>query len=393
MGFVRRALGLEPSERRGSTPPVPPSRSSSSRAVTPDQALGLTGVYRAFQILATAVGGLTMGTYRGENETPANLIVERPDVDRSRRSHIKRTVVCLAGHGEFFWRAYRDPSGRPSVLRVLDPNLVYVGRDGNGRRFFDYRDPYRVDGFSERLDPVADHGNSGDILHGRLLEVPGMDHGLGPIQACRLAISGGLDLAGFADEWFNNADVPTGVLSTTQQLNSDDADRYRERWEASQGGRRGVAVLGAGLSYAPILLKPADAQFLESRQFSITDQARMMGIPAPYLLAEVNGSSLTYQNLEQVDQTLLKYTIANYTDAIEDAFSEVLPAGVEARFKPWSFLRSDNATRAEINKTYVDLGVKSREQVAREEGFTLPASSATSPAGSVDNETGEPANA
>lgn len=383
MSFWRRALGFpeQLEHRAASSAPVPPARAASSRTVTVETALGLSGIFRAFQILATSVAQLEVGTYRRGREIPSPLLVQRPDVDRSRRSFLKRSTINLAATGEAFWRVYRDPSGRVSTVRAMDPLRVYVGRDRNGRRYFDYREPWETR--SQTLRPVTDAGRSGDVLHLRLMEVPGLEHGLGPIQACRATLAGGLDLRDYAENFFSAGDVPSGILSTTQQLTADDADRYRERWEETQAGGRGVAVLGAGLEYAPVLLKPADAQFLESRQFSITEQARMMGIPAPLLLAEINGSAMTYQNMEHVDLQLMRHTVMDYLNVIEDGLSELLPAGQTVQFKPFASLRSDNKTRAEVNKIYVDLGVKSREQVAREESFELPAGK---PAESTDTE-------
>ena len=184
-------------------------------------------------------------------------------------------------------------------------------------------------------------------------------------------VAGGLDLAAYADEWFLRGDVPNGILSTTQQLTPDDADRYRKRWRESHTDH-GLAVLGSGLSYSPVLLKPADAQFLESRQFSITEQARMMGIPAPLLLAQVEGSAMTYQNMEHVDLQLMKHTVMDYLNVIEDAFSELLPIGQTAEFRPFASLRSDNKTRAEINEIYIRNRVKTPAQVALEEGLPEP---------------------
>lgn len=351
---------------------MPPTRPA-SRSVTVQSSLGLTGVFRAIGILATSVGQLELAGYkRGRELDTLPLIVERPDPDRSRRSFLKRTVVCLGAHGEAFWRVYRDQHGRVSSVQGLDPNLVYVGRDGwDGRRYFDYRDPWRVSARPQRLAPVRDRGRTGDILHLKLLEVPGLENGLGPIQACRLALVGALDLNEYGNEWFRTGEVPSGILSTTQQLTPDQAEQYRERWQETMDGH-GTAVLGGGLSYEPVLLKPADAQFLESRQFSITEQARMFGIPAPLLLAEIDGSAMTYQNMEHVDLQLMKHTVMDYLNVIEDGLSELLPFGTEARFHPFSAMRSDNKTRAEVNEIYVRMGAKSLEQVAREESFELP---------------------
>lgn len=380
MGFMRRALGLpEQLETRASSSSsriLPPARAASSRVVNVETALGLSGIFRAIAILATSVGQLELSSYRrGREVSPAPLLIQRPDVDRSRRSFLKRTTIDLAASGNAYWRVFRDPAGRVSTIRCMDPLRIGVGRDTRGRRYFDYRELWETE--TRRLRPVTDQGRSGDVLHLRLLEIPGLELGLGPIQACRASLAGGLDLRDYSENFFSAGDTPTGVLSTNQQLNKDDADRYRDRWEESQAGRRGVAVLGAGLSYEPVLLKPADAQFLESRQFSITEQARMMGIPAPLLLAEINGSAMTYQNMEHVDLQLMKHTVMDYLNVIEDGLSELLPAGQTAQFRPFASLRSDNKTRAEINEIYVRMGVKTPEQVALEEGLPIPSASSS----------------
>lgn len=391
MEFWRRLIGSGRTQQRASASgggPVLPSRSA-VRVVTMDTALGLSGIFRAIQLLAGSAGQLELyGLRAGRLMARTPLLLERPDVDRSRRSFIKRTVIALAGTGNAYWRVYRDPSGFVSTVRALDPLYVFVGRDAAGRRYFDWQEPFTGRPV-QRLQPVTDKGRSGDVLHLRLLEVPGCELGLGPIQACRVSIQGGLDLRDYSDNFFHSGEVPNGVLSTQQQLTKDDADRYRDRWREAHQDGHGVAVLGAGLEYAPIMLKPADAQWLESRQFNITEQARMFGIPAPLLLAAVDGSTMTYQNMEHVDLQLLKHTVTDYLDVIADGFSELLPAGTEAAFNPFSALRSDNKTRAEINQIYVELGVKSREQVAQEEG--LPAPPPAAPVQQQTDQEGQPA--
>ena len=46
-------------------------------------------------------------------------------------------------------------------------------------------------------------------------------------------------------------------------------------------------------------LSPEDLQFIESQQFNTTQIARLLGIPASLMLAKVEGTSLTYSNIEQ----------------------------------------------------------------------------------------------
>lgn len=344
------------------TAPVIPSRSATS--VTLDSALSISAVFAAFRVLTTAASQLEMGVWRnGEEITPTPLLIAQPDINETTSQFLKRVVTSLAGTGNAYLKVTRKGDGTPQFVTVLDPLLTAPEYTDKGIK------QYRS------VDPITRRSrvySAREVVHLRLLEVPGHLTGLGPIQACRSTYAGALDLAEYSDNWFSQSGIPTGVLSTDMQLTPDEADAYRARWEETQA-KRGTAVLGKGLSYSPVMLNPADAQFLESRQFSVTDIARLFGIPAAYLLAEVNGAAMTYQNISQADTAFLKYTLMQYLKEIEDALSGLLPRGQQARFKTDGLLRPDPATQATIHKVYVDMGALSVEEVRAEKGWDGPA--------------------
>lgn len=352
---------------------LPPPRAPWGRFVTVDDALTIPTVYRAVTILATAVAQLTVTAVRGGREvTPAPPLVTRPDVHLTPAAFLKRTVIGLAGTGNAYWRHYRNPAGQVVNVEALNP-LATTIEYRDGRKLYHYADPYHYQGRPQTF--TADQ-----ISHLRLLEVPGHYLGLGPIQAARSSLTGALDLRDYAGNWFADSAIPTGVLSTSSQLTPEQAGQYKDRWKATQA-TRDVAVLGQGLTYEPIILNPADAQFLESQQFSVTDIARLFGIPAAYLLAEVNGSAMTYQNLEQADTAFLRYTLMTYLGEIEGALSALLPHGQTARFNVDGLLRPDSKARAEVNSIYHGLGVLTTNEIRAAEGLPpVPGGDTTAPA-------------
>lgn len=323
--------------------------------MTLDRALGVTAAYRAVSILATAAGQLTLEAVRGGTVTPSAFL-DRPDPDISAAKLVRRLVVGLAGTGNAYLRRFYAGNALAAV-RALDPLRTSTQYDDHGRKSYVTYERGR------RIELTA-----ADVTHLRLLEVPGHDYGLGPVEACRLTLSGALDLHEYADQWFSGAGVPTGVLKSDQHLNAESAEVYRRRWHETQA-RRDVAVLGMGLSYSPIVLNPSDAQFLESRQFSVTDVARMFGIPAAYLLAEVNGSSMTYQSLEMADTQFVRYTLMAYLGELESAFTDLLPRGQRARFDLTGLLRPDTLTRAKVHQAYRGMGVLSVNEIRADEGL------------------------
>ena len=314
------------------TTPVIPSRTTSPRSVSSGDALGLGSVFRAVQVISTAMQQMPLEVYRaGEKLDPAPAWIRQPDMDSTRPAFMEQTSVSLALSGNAYWKIDRDGQGRVTNLSVLNPLDMVI----------DYTPSGKVTGYqSAGIRYTPDR-----IQHLSYIRVPGTPYGLGPIQAAQLDLRGALDTRNYAAGWFRDSGVPGGVLSSTQQLGPEQAAEYKSRWLTNMADDSRLAVLGAGLEYKPLLLTPEQAQWLASQNFSITQVARMFGIPASLLLASLEGSTQTYQNIAQAWTELARFTLANYQIEIEQAFSALLPRGTEARLNVEGLLRADTSTR------------------------------------------------
>lgn len=344
----------------GGTSPLPgviPPVYGNTGIVTVESALSLGSVYRAVDVLANSVQQLELGVWRGNAEvknTPA--VVSRPDVNSNASKFLKKTTISLATNGNAYWRVTRSDATAPVTnLEVLNPLGVNLSYDNNGNRVYSYNNGVKTVDLKEW-----------QIKHLRLMEIPGSDFGLGPIQAAQGELRNNLNLRHYSGQVFS--EYPSGIVSAKDFLDKDMAQAYSERWYEDEANGRRIRFLGNGMTYQPILLAPEDAQFLENQSFSITQVARLFGIPANYMLADA-GNSQTYQNMEQVDTAFVKYTLTGYLREIEEAFSDLLPRGQKARFKLEGFLRADDKTRAEVNKTYKEMGVLSAEEIRIAEGW------------------------
>ena len=132
-----------------------------------------------------------------------------------------------------------------------------------------------------------------------------------------------------------------------------------------------IKVLGKALEYVPLDMKPADLQFLETQKFDTTQIARLLGIPASIMLAAVDGSNLTYSNIEQSWIEFADYTLAAYTGEIEEIFNRLLPRGRTAKFDWDSSQRANMSDRYTAYKTAIEAGFLTVDDVRRKEG--LPA--------------------
>lgn len=335
-----------------STPPgvTPPPRTSTE--VTTRSALSLSAVYRAISVIATGVSQMSLDVWRGADPISTPSWVRRPDIKISSSAFLEQTAVSLAAHGNAYWHVIRDtPSDPIKALVCLDPTEVVIDETANE---YGWR--------GKRLQPWQ-------CQHLSLLRVPGTPYGLGPIQAARPDLRGALDARDFGAEWFDSSTIPTGVLSTDQPLTDMQAQDYAERWNEEQSHRDGVAVLGSGLSYSPILLSPKDAQFLETQTFSVTQIARLFGIPSHMLLAVVEGNSNTYMNLADADLAFTRWTLTAYLREIEEAISTLLPRGQSARFNLDAILRPATKTRAETHKLALEAGYMTVNEIRAIEGL------------------------
>src|SRR5690625_6951542 len=129
------------------------------------------------------------------------------------------------------------------------------------------------------------------------------------------------------------------------------------------------AVLGNAVSYQPQMLSPQDAQFLESRQFSTTEIARLFGIPSHLMLAVVEGNSQTYMNVADADLTFVRWTLTQYLREIEEAFTVLLPRGQSARFNLDAVLRPSTKDRYSTHKIALEAGFLTVDEVRAIEGY------------------------
>lgn len=341
-----------------------------------ERALSLSTFYRGIQIHATAACQISIDVERnGEIVVGGHPLVNEPSRGTSRSTFIEHTVVSLYTDGNAFWRITRDSFGRAIDLTGLNPNevTVHVEYAKNG----DTTTTYGWRGLTLKPD---------DIRHLQLLRIPGLHRGLGPIQAATIEIRGALDARDYGAMWLSDSKIPDGVLSSEQELAPGDSTKIKHVWYGRKPDgtpdesmsefddvTERVRVLGKGMSYSPIALKPSDVQFLETQQFTNIQMARLIGAPASIMLVAVEGNSNTYTNVEQEWIGYVRFSLMKPLREIEEALSSLLPGHQKARFNVNALLRTDTKTRYEAHAMSLDpqKGWMTRDEVRAHE--SLPA--------------------
>ncbi len=360
LGFATRADDLA----AGGVPEslLPPRRYN----LSPETALMISNVYRAVEVLAIGVSQLGMDQWRGAKRIATDPLIQRPDVEQHRPAFFEYTTVSMALDGNAYWRVLRRPDDTPLSLTPLNPTEVSATQNQRGEKVFHWRG----------REYSAATRTGGDIVHLQKLRIPGRSKGLGPIEAARRELIGAAQATDYASSWFERGEVPSGLLVTDQELSPAQAKAYKDMWrgwnpatEKFEPEGVGVRVLGQGLKYDPLQIKPADLQFLETQQFNTTQIARLFGTPASLMLAVVEGNSQSYSNVEQDWIAFTRFTLMVYLREIEEALSMLLPHGNTVRFNVDALQRSDTKTRYEAHKIGLEAGFLTVNEVRAIEGF------------------------
>ena len=249
--------------------------------------MSLSTVFRGVQVLQTAITGLPIHEMRGgvKLDTVSPLVLQ-PDVNRSRRDFLADLVASMVLDGNAFVRLV-SYAGDVVSCEVLPPHLVVVSDDG--------QDPAAP---RLRYSYLGTDYTPDQIVHLKFLNVPGRLRGLGPISAAREEVEGAKMARDYKARFYTDSSNLKGYLKTDKKVTPEYAKQAKTDWKAS-GTAADIKVLGENLTYVPLDMKPADLQFLETQKFDTTQIARLLGIPASIMLAAVDGSNLTYSNIEQ----------------------------------------------------------------------------------------------
>ena len=352
---------------------MPQLRYRAESYVSTDSALSLSTVYRSVQIDATSICQLSVNVeQRGVIMSSTPALIAQPDQSESRSAFLEYVAMSLKLDGNAFWKLTRaDLTSRTpgAVVNIepVNPTEVHVARDPQTDAI---TYSYRGVGYTKR-----------DMMHLKYLRVPGMDRGLGPIQAAQTELRGAISARDYGSMWLDQSSTPDGVLSTDQVLQPGQGDQFKNVWygrnpdgtakdaAAQFAATERLRVLGQGLSYTPLMLKPADVQFLETQQFTTTQIARLMGTPASLLLAAVEGNSMTYSNVEQEWIAYVRFSLMKILREIEEAFTLLLPRGQVARFNIAALLRTDTKTRIETHAVAIKAGIYDEDEARAIEGY------------------------
>lgn len=351
MGFFRDALNWmgSPSNQtrasHGYPREIDPSNIwngnfGTNRPVSDKEALQLAAVYRAVTVISTGI--MQLGVRVRKNKVEIDdipLFLRKPDTNTTMHTFLESTATSLALKGNAYWlvnTVRRGGADVPLSLQLLPYEEVEPKGD--------------VLGNTIEIRWRGKNYNTKQFRHLKLMRVGGDVKGLGPIQAAMRSMRGALDAEQYANEFYENSGIPTGVLKTKGPLpDQSTLQKMQRQWTETVKLKNGVVVLADDFEYSKMSLSPAEMQFIEVRNYNITDMARLFSVDANLMIAPVAGSNLTYTNVEQAWIAFVRFGLMKYIAEIEDALSSLLPDGQDVKLNSDALLRADTKSRAEVH--------------------------------------------
>jgi HK97 family phage portal protein len=328
----------------------------SGETVTPERAMNHSVVWACNRIVSEPMGFLpanVMQEVRGEKreatELPSySLLKHLPNEEITAQSFREMlTSHCLLQGDGFAQITRRSGTGVAIELHPLLPGQVMIEREKTGAKRLVYI--VKEENQPDKRYPLTP-GKPHDIFHLRGLGWDGL-RGYSIIHMGRQSIGSAIAAErNVARFWANGGRVPY-ILETAKHFKSqDDFKAFRKDWEDVYGEPGRAPILTDDLKYKQVGLSMADAQALQSRQFSIPEICRWFSV-SPHLVGDL--SRATFANIEHLALEFVKMTLATWINRWEQEFwrsvltAEERAAGYFLKYNVDALLRGDFKTRME----------------------------------------------
>lgn len=341
---------------------MPRRQSVAGVDVSEEDALSLSGVFAAVQLLSSIIGALPLNVYRkngNRREVAADLLVQsvlhdeyNPEMTASigRRTNEFHRLLW----GNEFTEIQRTPNGDVFALWPIEPWRVTMKR----------REDDALGWLIDGVDWIADR----DMLRTPLISMDGVE-GRSFVDFALKSLGLGIAMQDFSERFFGNDAKPGGLLKHPGNPKSEARKEFRKTWTEEHGGpgKAGrVGVLWGGWEWqaGDATMELEKAQLLETKRFQIEELARWFNLP-PHLLRDL--SRATFSNIEHQGIDFVVYSLTpplvNKEQEYKRKLLKQIDPGLYCKHNVAALLRGDSAARSAFYKELWMLGVLSQNDI------------------------------
>ncbi len=342
--------------------------------LTRDEALALSAVWACIMVIGENIAAAPLNVYepvegtkrrrRIERDNRVWLLNTRPNDEMTAMGFREALLFQALADGNSYAEIQRDRGGRVAALVPLLNNRVTPRRTDTGELVYDVS---HESGETVTLEQR-------EVLHLRGPSLSGLMGESVIVRAARaLAVAAAHER--FSASFYGRGAQLGGVLKAQSKLTDEQKKTLREAWEENHAGlgkSQRLLVLEGGFDFVATTVEPAKASLVEDKKFSIEEIARFYRVPLHKIghLEHATFSNIEHQGLEFVTSCLFPWC----QRLCQELNAKVFNTGSKG---PWWYaeidlshlVRGDSQSRALAAASWLQNGVKSRNEVRAEEGL------------------------
>lgn len=332
--------------------------------VSMNKEMTLSAVFRAVSLISSSIASLPIYVYKTDDNdnkvewrdnTLYPLLLRKPNLLQTRVVFMKSMVKDMLMCGNAYAIIHRNDINKVTKIEYVPASKVTIQRIVKDGAIEAIR--YNISGRKRLYEDY-------EMIH--IINEPDED-GVEGLSTLKYAIKT-MNIANYAEAaaegYFSNGGKLTGIVKVDRPLTDKQKMELKSEWKKSLDAN-GIAFLQGVENYTSIQQNSADAQLLQSRQFTVSEIARFFNVN-PIMLYDLSHNN--YNSSEAARLQLLTDTLQPIMDKIEAEFETklFLPSEAETgsiKFDTEEFLRSDNKTKAEYYKMLWQIGAISINEI------------------------------
>ena len=325
--------------------------------ISMNREMTLSAVFRAVSLISNSIASLPIFVYKTDDDdnkvewrdnTLYPLLLRKPNPIQTRFDFMKSMVKDMLMNGNAYAIIHRNDSNKVTRIEYVPASKVTIQKIVKDGSIEAVR--YNVSGRKRLFEDY-------EMIH--IINEPDEDgvEGLSTLKYATKTMNIANYAEAAAEGYFSNGGKLTGVIKVDRPLSDKQKMELKSEWKKSLDAN-GIAFLQGVENYTSIQQNSADAQLLQSRQYTVSEIARFFNVN-PIMLYDLSHNN--YNSSEAARLQLLTDTLQPIMFKIEAELETklFLPSEIETgsiKFDTEEFLRSDNKTKAEYYKTLWQIG-------------------------------------
>uniref|UniRef100_UPI003CDF867A Portal protein n=1 Tax=Xanthomonas phage phiXacJX1 TaxID=3374911 RepID=UPI003CDF867A len=370
--------------------------SDAGREVSVQTAMSLDAVQACVKLISQSIAAMPLYLYKktpdgrkeAVNHPLYDLLLSAPNSSQTAFEFFECILTAMLLHGNAYVRKLMS-NGKIESLQFMHSSRLTISQDARGAYKYAYR----------KLDGTQIDVPSAQVWKIRGYSLDG-ENGISAIQYGAQVFGTALAAERQAGRAFTNGNLQQIYYSVAAFLTPEQREQFSANVAQSvESGR--TPVLEGGIDVKALGLNPADAQLLQSRNYSVESICRFFAVP-PSMIGHASAGTTSWgSGIEAQQLAFLGLTLAPWLRRIEQSLSLDLLTPGERRqyfvdYDVTTLLRADSAARSSFYATMVNNGVMTRDECREAEGLpklggnasVLTVQSAMVPLDEITNNTG-----